>query len=156
MVRMRRILEGGRALTGALALALVLGGGAALAECQPGQLQEANLAYQSAKEFLDAQSWDQALARLQSIVGVCPEHVEATRGIGKTKRRKQNGFVRPPICSAALDETDCSASFGGLPQPDRTGTSAFARGKASAHRVCAGLRRLSERPWNPCSLGREA
>ena len=80
MVRMRRILEGGRALAGALALTLVLGGGAAMAECQPGQLQEANLAYQSAKEFLDAQSWDQALARLQSIVGVCPCLLYTSRG----------------------------------------------------------------------------
>ena len=54
----------------------------ALAECQPGQLQEANLAYQSAAEFLATRSWDQAIARLQSIIQVCPEHVEATRGIG--------------------------------------------------------------------------
>ncbi|MBK7671480.1 MAG: tetratricopeptide repeat protein [bacterium] len=96
MVRMRRILEGGRALAGALALALVLGGGAAMAECQPGQLQEANLAYQSAKEFLDAQSWDQALARLQSIVGVCPEHVEATRGIGTALMGKQQFALAVP------------------------------------------------------------
>jgi len=53
-----------------------------LAECQPGQLQEANLAYQSAAEFLTTGKWDQAIARLQSIIQVCPEHVEATRGIG--------------------------------------------------------------------------
>nr|MEE4267289.1 hypothetical protein [Candidatus Krumholzibacteria bacterium] len=54
----------------------------ATAECQPGQMQEANLAYQSAAQFLQAQQWDQAIARLNSIVNVCPEHVEATRGLG--------------------------------------------------------------------------
>lgn len=66
-------------------LALVTGllvSSAVLAECQPGQMQEANLAYKSAVEFLSAQKWDQAIARLQSIIAVCPEHVEATRGIG--------------------------------------------------------------------------
>ncbi|MFH2053965.1 MAG: tetratricopeptide repeat protein [bacterium] len=56
--------------------------GPALAECMPGQMQEANLAYQSAVEFLNAQQWDQAIARMQSIVQVCPEHVEANRGLG--------------------------------------------------------------------------
>jgi len=82
VVCMLKFIEGSRAVVGALALAMLLAGSAARAECLPGQMQEANLAYQSAKEFLDAQNWDQALARLQSIVGVCPEHVEATRGIG--------------------------------------------------------------------------
>ena len=70
----------------ALVLAIVLTGilasSAVLAECQPGQMQEANLAYQSAQEFLVNRQWDDAIARLQSIVQVCPEHVEATRGIG--------------------------------------------------------------------------
>lgn len=64
---------------------LLLGGltvQTAFAECQPGQMQEANLAYQSAAQFLAAQQWDQAIARLNSIVNVCPEHVEATRGLG--------------------------------------------------------------------------
>lgn len=64
-----------------LVLTLTLIGGAAQAACQPGQMQEANLAYTSAVEFLNAQQWDQAIARMQSIVDVCPEHVEATRGI---------------------------------------------------------------------------
>lgn len=54
----------------------------AAAECLPGQMQEANLAYQSAAQFLTNKQWDQAIARLQSIVSVCPEHVEATRGLG--------------------------------------------------------------------------
>jgi tetratricopeptide (TPR) repeat protein len=70
------------ALGAAMVLMGGLGSGAALAECQPGQLQEANLAYQSASEFLVTRNWDQAIARLQSIIQVCPEHVEATRGIG--------------------------------------------------------------------------
>ena len=60
----------------------VLSSTVAIAECLPGQMQEANLAYQSAQEFLAAQQWDQAIARMQSIVDVCPEHVEAQRGIG--------------------------------------------------------------------------
>jgi tetratricopeptide (TPR) repeat protein len=60
----------------------------AAAECMPGQMQEANLAYQSAAEFLNAQQWDQAIARLQSIIQVCPEHVEATRGIGQAMMGK--------------------------------------------------------------------
>lgn len=60
----------------------VLSSTVAIAECLPGQMQEANLAYQSAQEFLAAQQWDQAIARMQSIVDVCPEHIEAQRGIG--------------------------------------------------------------------------
>ena len=72
-----------RRCCGALALvASIAIAGVASAECLPGQMQEANLAYQSAVEFLNQQQWDQAVARLQSIVNVCPEHVEATRGLG--------------------------------------------------------------------------
>ncbi len=56
--------------------------GSAQAVCQPGQMSEANLAYQSAAQFLSAQQWDQAISRLNSIVKVCPEHVDATRGLG--------------------------------------------------------------------------
>ncbi|MBE0566867.1 MAG: tetratricopeptide repeat protein [Krumholzibacteria bacterium] len=68
---------------GALALlAGLLTAGGAAAECLPGQMQEADLAYQSAAEFLTQQSWEQAIARLQSIVTVCPEHVPANRGLG--------------------------------------------------------------------------
>ncbi len=70
----------------ALAAAVVLMGlsfaEVAVAECQPGQMQEANLAYHSASEFLATRQWDQAIARLKSIIQVCPEHIEATRGIG--------------------------------------------------------------------------
>ncbi len=70
----------------ALCMAVVLTGifatSMALAECQPGQIQEANRAYQSAQEFLVNKQWDTAISRLQSIVQVCPEHVEANRGIG--------------------------------------------------------------------------
>ena len=70
----------------ALGMAVVLTGfltaSVALAVCQPGQIQEANRAYQSAQEFLVNQQWDTAISRLQSIVQVCPEHVEANRGIG--------------------------------------------------------------------------
>ncbi len=57
--------------------------GSVWAECQPGQMQEANLAYNSAVEFLNAKQWDQAVSRLNSIVQMCPEHVQANRGLGK-------------------------------------------------------------------------
>lgn len=60
----------------------LFGSTAAMAECQPGQMQEANLAYHSAMEFFNTRQWDQAIARLQSIIQVCPEHIEATRAIG--------------------------------------------------------------------------
>jgi tetratricopeptide (TPR) repeat protein len=69
-------------LVTAVVLTGILSASVSLAECQPGQLQEANLAYQSAQEFLVNKQWDQAIARMQSIVQVCPEHVDATRGIG--------------------------------------------------------------------------
>ncbi len=60
------------------------------AVCQPGQMQEANLAYKSAEQFLVAKQWDQAISRLNSIVKVCPEHVEATRGLGTAYVGKQD------------------------------------------------------------------
>ncbi len=67
-------------------LVLLAGGlsfaGSAEAACQPGQMQEANLAYNSAAQFLDTQQWDPAISRLKTIVNICPEHVEATRGLG--------------------------------------------------------------------------
>ncbi len=88
--------SGARILAAALGLVAMVGAGWARAECQPGQMQEANLAYQSAKEFLDAQNWDQALARLQSIVSVCPEHVEATRGIGTALMGKEQFALAVP------------------------------------------------------------
>ncbi len=65
-----------------LVLVGLLSATAAVAECQPGQMQEANLAYQSAMEFFNTRQWDLAIARMQSIIQVCPEHIEATRGIG--------------------------------------------------------------------------
>ena len=82
MLLARNISEFRRLLGVSLVLLVFLMTGSALAECLPGQMQEANLAYKSAEEFLTAQQWDQAIARLQSIIQVCSEHVEATRGIG--------------------------------------------------------------------------
>jgi tetratricopeptide (TPR) repeat protein len=69
-------------LGAAIVLIGIITSSMALAECAPGQLQEANNAYQSAQEFLVTRQWDTAIARMQSIVQVCPEHVEATRGLG--------------------------------------------------------------------------
>ena len=63
-------------------LIAVLLSGSAAAECLPQQMQEANLAYQNAAQFLTAQQWDMAIDRLKSVVQFCPEHVEANRGIG--------------------------------------------------------------------------
>lgn len=81
-------------MTATLAAMLVLmAAGAALAECSPGQLQEASRAYLSAAQFLDAKQWDQAIARLQSIGNVCPEHIETNRGLA-TAFAGKGDFVR--------------------------------------------------------------
>jgi len=72
----------GSALSLAVILIGIFSSSLAVAECQPGQMQEANLAFQTAQEFLVNRQWDQAISRLQSIIQVCPEHVDATRSIG--------------------------------------------------------------------------
>lgn len=72
-----------RTIPGAvLALVVAFSASFAGAACSPGQMQEATLQYQQAQTFLAAQQWDQAIATLQSAISTCPEHVEATRGIG--------------------------------------------------------------------------
>ena len=65
-----------------LLLLMTVVAGSAFAECPPGRVQEANLAYNSASVFLKDKQWDQAIGQLQSAVDICPEHVDATRGIG--------------------------------------------------------------------------
>jgi tetratricopeptide (TPR) repeat protein len=75
----------------------------AAAECLPGQMQEANLAYQSAAQFLQQQQWDQAIARLQSIVSVCPEHVEANRGLGTAFYAKQDYVQATEYYTTVID-----------------------------------------------------
>lgn len=89
VIGMRRNPAVGRAWAGALALATLLGAGQVRAECQPGQMQEANLQYAEAKKALDAQNWDLALPSLTSIIQTCPEHVEAMRGIGTAQMGKE-------------------------------------------------------------------
>jgi tetratricopeptide (TPR) repeat protein len=84
-------------LTGTVAASL------AMAECQPGQMQEANLAYQTAQEFLVNRQWDQAIARMQSIVQVCPEHVEATRGIGTAMVGKEQFAEAVPYFKRVIE-----------------------------------------------------
>ncbi|MCP4291813.1 MAG: tetratricopeptide repeat protein [bacterium] len=64
--------------------------GSVQAACQPGQMHEANLAYKSAEQFINGKQWDQAIARMNSIVEVCPEHVEASRGLGTAFMGKGN------------------------------------------------------------------
>jgi len=81
-----------RSIRHSLSLAVVLFGiitaSVAVAECQQGQMQEAERAYQSAKQFLVKREWDSAIAEMQSALKMCPEHVEATRGIGIAMRGK--------------------------------------------------------------------
>lgn len=61
---------------------LFISTGLARAACQPGQMEEARLAFKSASQSLHAQQWDQAISQLKSIIGMCPEYVEAQRGLG--------------------------------------------------------------------------
>lgn len=77
------------ALGMAVVLTAIFASSVALAECAPGQIQEANRAYQSALEFLTTKQWDTAISRFQTIVQVCPEHVEANRGIGTAMMGKE-------------------------------------------------------------------
>jgi tetratricopeptide (TPR) repeat protein len=60
------------------------------AACQPGQMMEATKVYQQAQEFMVKQDWDQAIAGMQSALQICPEHVEATRGVGTAMMGKGN------------------------------------------------------------------
>ena len=72
----------GRLLGLSMLLVGLLGGSLVQAACQPGQMQEASLAYATAATFLQSQQWDQAIAQLRSAVDICSEHVDATRGLG--------------------------------------------------------------------------
>lgn len=91
------------ALGMAVVLTAIFVSTAALAECAPGQIQEANRAYQSALEFLNTQQWDTAISRFQSIVQVCPEHVEANRGIGTAMMGKGLYAEAIPYFSTVID-----------------------------------------------------
>jgi len=73
--------------TAALALAVavglaVSGPAAAVAECSPGQMAEAQLQFQSAQQLLTTQQWDQAISQMKSIVDFCPDYFPAYRGLG--------------------------------------------------------------------------
>lgn len=100
---MRRNLSAARAWAGALALAALVGAGQARAECQPGQMQEANLQYTEAKKALDAQNWDLALPSLTSIIQTCPEHVEAMRGIGIAQMGKEQYALAAKAFQRVID-----------------------------------------------------
>lgn len=58
----------------------------ATAECTPGQMQEADLAYSSAYQFITARAWDQAVPRLVSTLEMCPEHVNSLRALARAYR----------------------------------------------------------------------
>jgi tetratricopeptide (TPR) repeat protein len=52
------------------------------AECSPGQMQEAQIQFQSAQQLLQTQQWRQAVPQLTSIVQFCEEYFPALRGLG--------------------------------------------------------------------------
>lgn len=54
----------------------------AWAECSEGQMQEAQIQFQSAQQMLTAQQWNQAIPQLTSIVDFCAEYFPALRGLG--------------------------------------------------------------------------
>ena len=88
-----RLMTKNSLLAALLLLMMVWAAGAVMAECSPAQLDEANRAYLSAAQFLTAKQWDQAIARMQSILNVCPEHIESNRGLAMALYGK-NDFVR--------------------------------------------------------------
>ncbi|MDY6974379.1 MAG: hypothetical protein SV775_19000, partial [Thermodesulfobacteriota bacterium] len=57
--------------------------GQAHAECTPGQQQEADLAYNSAFEFINAGQWDQVVPRLLSTLEICPDHGPSLNALGR-------------------------------------------------------------------------
>ncbi len=76
-------------------LALVLmflaaGSGGALAACSPGQMQEAQIQFQSAQQLIQTQQWDQAIPQLRSIVEFCEEYFPALRGLGMAHMQLQD------------------------------------------------------------------
>ena len=96
MLQIFRNQNFGRLLGLGLLLIGLAGGSVAQATCQPGQMQEASLAYATANTFLQSQQWDQAIAQLKSAVDICAEHVDATRGLGDAYMGKgdyQNAVV---------------------------------------------------------------
>lgn len=63
-------------------LLIAFASGGALAECSPGQMQEAQIQFQSAQQLLQTQQWQQAIPQLNSIVDFCEEFYWAYRGLG--------------------------------------------------------------------------
>jgi len=70
------------ALLGLLLLAAAAAG-EARAECSPGQQQEADLAYNSAFQFINAGQWEQAVPRLLSTLEICPDHIPSLNALGR-------------------------------------------------------------------------
>lgn len=61
---------------------LTVGAAGAQAECSPGQMQEAQIQFQSAQQLIQTQQWSQAIPQLKSIVEFCEEYFPALRGLG--------------------------------------------------------------------------
>ncbi len=94
--------------------------GSAAANCTPGQKQEADLAYASAFEFLKSKSWELAIPRLESILQVCPSHVNSLRGLGTAYKElgrleeAKDTFVRLINVRGAEAEALDYANLGGV------------------------------------------
>ncbi|MFH1845212.1 MAG: tetratricopeptide repeat protein [bacterium] len=52
-------------------------------------MTEADLAYSSAYEFINAQQWIQAIPRLVSTLEMCPEHINSLRALGRAYRETE-------------------------------------------------------------------
>ncbi|MFO7655181.1 MAG: tetratricopeptide repeat protein [Candidatus Krumholzibacteriia bacterium] len=81
-MRLHSITPSRRVVFAVLLACGLAGAGVAHAECSPGQFQEAALAYNNVQPLLQAQNWEQAIPRLQSVVEICPEYAPALRGLG--------------------------------------------------------------------------
>lgn len=72
-------------LAGSLACALAPA--FARAECAPSRVQEADLAYGTAKDFLDNQRWLAAIPSLESALSICDEHVPTLQALAMAYRQ---------------------------------------------------------------------
>jgi tetratricopeptide (TPR) repeat protein len=68
---------------------VLLGVQPALAQCTPGQMEEARLQFAGAQILLDSQQWQEAIPQLQSIVDFCPEFFPALRGLGRAYQQTE-------------------------------------------------------------------
>lgn len=77
----------GWALLLAGSLACALAPAIAVADCTPSRAQEADLAYGTAKDFLDNQRWLAAIPSLESALSICDEHVPTLQALAMAYRQ---------------------------------------------------------------------